>query len=90
MKSYLDTMRDERNKIEYSAMELEALSRAFYATGNVVMGGTLALISAGLLENSKNIDKAVGQELSDQLRRSQEATKNMVSAALAMGKVNDA
>lgn len=90
MSEYLDTMFNETKEINYTAHELKALSRAFYATGNIAMGETLSCIAGSLLESSDKINKAVGQEVTDRCNQTQQATANMVSAALAACRMGDA
>jgi len=84
MSNYLNTMIDETQEINSEAYALRELSRAFYVTGNIIMGKDLYDISCRLIESSGNISKAVGQEITDRNDQAQQATANMVNAALAM------
>ena len=89
MSNYLDTMFDETKNINDNAYVLQSLSRAFYATGNTHVGDELSFIAGSLLKSSKNINNAVGQESTDRLNQSYQATANMVGAALAMCRMEE-
>ena len=65
-KEYLDVMHGEQRNIEDMAEYLLDLSKAFYMTGNTIIGNNLESMSQELYKSSNRISKAVGKEITDQ------------------------
>ena len=74
------TAQDILSSIQY---ELEDLSKSFYHTGNTIIGEQLETISKEIGSANKMFRDAVNQDISESLKRSQEASTNMLKAALA-------
>ena len=63
---------------------LERYARAFFTTGNEVMGEELSKIAEILGESTKSIQDAVGQECHDSTKQAEQASNNVILTALAM------
>jgi hypothetical protein len=82
-KEYLDAIHSETDKLMKISKQLIKLSNAFYTTGNYPLGEQLEIMSLAVLESQSNIGKAVNNELQTQYKNSQQASVNMLNAALA-------
>jgi hypothetical protein len=63
--------------VEY---ECSRLSRAFYTTGNDIMGETLASFAADIKEAHTLMNRSLATEINGRLHDSQETVGNIVSA----------
>jgi len=84
MSEYLDVMSERTADIRDASYELQRFARAFYATGNTVMGESLGMLAETLMDAQDEINKAVGKEINDRLHDSQQSAYNTVAACLAM------
>ena len=82
-KEYLDVIHNESDKITSCAYHLEALSRAFYETGNSVIGGQLDTIATDLHEARSEISGAVSKNINNEYQQAQQSSMNVVKACLA-------
>ena len=80
---WFNDISDETKTILEIGYELDSLARAFQKTGNDGAYNLLQEMSTDLLEAQKKIQGAVGKHCHEDFERSEEATKNMVLAALA-------
>ena len=81
---YLDVMHNEVEEINNAAYELKSLSKAFYETGNDMVGDILHTVAENLFSSAGNINKAVGQDINDQRKAAQQGVANVVKACLSM------
>ena len=63
---------------------IETLAEAFAATGNIHMYDELMELRASLVTACKLVEDGSSQMVRENFERSQEATANMINAALAM------
>jgi hypothetical protein len=84
-KKYLNVISDETAHIRAIANELMNLSDSFADTGNIKMSDKLGFMSSDLIKIQEEINNAVGRDINDQFKVSQQATANMINAALAVG-----
>lgn len=84
MSEYLDVMFEKTSDIEGVSRELRQLARAYFLTGNSVMGETLSDMAEVLTKAQEEIDCAVGRELNDRCLASQQSAYNTVAACLAV------
>lgn len=63
--------------------EIEAIARAFKVTGNSAMCTTLMAIAADIEKARKDMSDAIGESISEDIKRSDESTKAILEAALA-------
>jgi tellurite resistance protein len=80
---YLDAMHDGCDRIRMIGEELYNLSDAFRATGNVRVANQLRELAGMSYAEANGIREAVGKEINDQFKQSQEASANVLNAALA-------
>lgn len=85
MSKNLDKLRHYTDSIRNQALSLRDISDAFYMTGNEKMSETLTGIADSLLDCSVNINQAIGNEVTEQFKRAQESSANLVKAALSVG-----
>ena len=89
MSEYLNTIEEETRNIMDIAYEMDALSRAFYATGNMAMGETLNFAHQQLMAAQKNINRAVAVEINSRFKSSEQSAFNTVAACLAISELKD-
>lgn len=65
------------------SFELEGLANAFRATGNDIIYTTLRAISKEIYTAQKMAREAISRSITENLERSQEATKDVLKAALS-------
>ncbi len=65
--------------IEY---ELRSLSKAFYITGNEIMGEQLHMMADDLRKASDLMSRALSGEINDRCREAQESMGNLISTVL--------
>lgn len=87
MGTYLDTIEKETRNVTEIAFEMEALSTAFYATGNISMGETLGFASKQLMDSQKSITNAVATEISGRCEQAEQSAFNTVAACLAISEL---
>ncbi len=84
MSDFLEDTNAARDQINGISMELNELGTAFNRTGNEALADKLWQFSYKLEESAKKIDDAVGAEIRDRCDQAQQASANMIAAALAM------
>lgn len=89
MSEYLDTIEEETRNIMDIAYKMDALSRAFYATGNMTMGEILSFAHKQLMKAQKNINSAVAVEINSRYKSAEQSAFNTVAACLAMSELKD-
>ncbi len=67
------------------AYSLQSLAASFYRTGNDRLSQELYDDAADLLDAAETISGAIGESINESFKASQQATRNMVMAAFAMG-----
>ena len=83
----LQGFRSVSENLRDTARGLIDLSEAFYITGNTAVSEVLFTHARVIQQESKNLENLVSQEINGGLRRAQEATANMLNAALAAAQV---
>lgn len=79
---WLDTIHDACRDISSEAYNLQSLARAFHLTGNASHAKELQQVVEVLLTSSREIPKAVGQHLHDQVKKDQESINALLKVAL--------
>jgi len=80
---WLDKHSDATMKISSIVYEIEYLAKAFGITGNSTMSKTLMAIARDVERANKDIHDAIGESISESIKRSGESTKAVLEAALA-------
>ena len=81
--NWLNTINKQREIISNMSYTLSNIAGAFYKTGNEYMDKRLTEI-AMKLENAENqIDKAIGQVVSDRVHEAQQHSTTMLKSCLA-------
>ena len=83
MSEYLDAIYENISKIQEIADDLSDLADAFERTGNYEMFRKIIRMAITLNESSLQIRKAVSDELTRELKIAQEASVNVLNAALS-------
>lgn len=81
-------IKDDLEAIDLAVFELAQLSSAFWITGNHDLSEKLSSLRNGLAESRKNIDDAVSRSIHEQFVATQQASANMINAALAVSKLD--
>lgn len=82
--SALEKIYDAANELTECSHDLANIARALHAVGLTKLADDLSDIGAAVANNSKAIRDAYGAEVAGSVRRPEQATSNMVSAALAV------
>jgi len=83
MSEYIDKTSNATKELMSISYELDNLSRAFFTTGNDIMAEKMNLLAVRVESCQLDIRKSMGENISDQLQRSQESTGNIMRACLA-------
>lgn len=81
-----EILHDVLNRLRAHAAYLNSLAYSFEMTGNENVARDLEAEAQALQTEADLINKATGRWLNKQLNESRQATANMISAALAVGK----
>lgn len=84
MSDLLDVSHDECNKLSKISRRLRSLSGAFSVTGNDAMADKLFTLAEDIHKSQKLIRDAVGRDIHEGYKRSQEASANLLKTALAV------
>lgn len=87
MSEYLDVIEKETKTIIDIAYEMNELSLAFYATGNMTMGDTLRIDYEQLMKSQKSINNAVAADINGRFNQAEQSAFNTVAACLAMSEI---
>lgn len=87
MSDYLDEMGKQESIMSDLAYRLNALSNAFYLTGNDSLGLTLESYSCELFACEEAVRRAVGEEINDHYQQTMQSSANMLNACLADTKI---
>ena len=82
--TWLDIIHRESSILLRVSEELQSLSQAFYTIGNGLVGYKLEELAKLCLISSKEVSRATCLCLTEEVRRSQEATANILKTALAV------
>lgn len=80
----LDKIHHYTDSIRSQALSLRDIADAFYMTGNEKMSETLTGMADSLLDYSVGINQAIVNEVTEQFKRAQESSANLVKAALSV------
>lgn len=81
--NWLEKQQNALHKLDELAFELTGYSNSFHITGNVTMANNLAGIANEVSNASKDIHEAIGENISEEIKRSGESSKAVFEAALA-------
>lgn len=74
----------EASKVLFNIVyEIEHIAKAFGTTGNSTMCTTLMSIAKDIEKARKDMSDAIGESISEDIRRSSESSKAVLEAALA-------
>ena len=80
---WFDDIFGEMRELDNISYTLQSLAKAFRRTGNVDVSDEMDAIAESLFIARDRIQKAVGEHCTEEYKQSEQATKNMVSAALS-------
>lgn len=89
MSEWLEDIHDASDRLRTNSYELQDLAQAFLITGNSKVFNQLSEIASEVMEDSDKARKAAGSALGEQLKHSQDATLNMMTACLAGVKIGE-
>ena len=79
----IDVVRENRAAARGIAGELSFLAEAFQTVGNTLVADRLARLAADVGRHGERVSRAFGRDLTDRLHESEQATANMIGAAIA-------
>ena len=80
---WLKKQHNSLHKLDALAFELTDYSRSFHVTGNVTMENNLARIANDVMKINKDIRDAIGEHLTEEVKRSSESSAAVFLAALS-------
>lgn len=81
--NWLEKQHNALYKLTDLTFELADYSKSFHITGNVTMANILAGIANEIREIDKDIRDAIGENISEEIKRSSESSKAILLAALS-------